>query len=163
MTLSPGLARWALILLAAIVASVPTPAQACTLCSCTSSVSSLSFAAYDPLSPTPRDASALVSLDCTGIVALFGLVEVKAGTGVSGNQLQRTMVRSGKVLNYNIYANSLRTQLLGDGLGSTTTLTSSLNGLLFFSTSMPLYGRVPAGQWVPAGTYSDTVVITVQY
>lgn len=150
-------------LLAACIALLPTPAAACTLCSCTSSVTSLTFATYDPVSSVPRDSSALVSIDCTGIVSLFGLVEVQASPGSSGNKLQRTMVRGGTTLKYNLYADSGRSQILADGQLGTTTLTAPLNGLLFFSTSVPIYGRIPQNQWVAAGTYTDTVVITVQY
>ena len=157
------LGQGALRLLLAIVAMTPAPAEACTLCTCTTSVSSLSFGTYDPVSPVPKDASALVSINCTGVVSLFGLVEVRASSGSSGNSLQRKMVHSASVLNYNLYADASRTRVLADGLAGTTTLTSSLNGLLFFNTSAPLYGRVPPNQWVPSGTYSDTVVITVQY
>jgi spore coat protein U-like protein len=148
---------------ALLLAVMPTAANACTLCSCTASTSSLSFGSYDPAAAAPRDATALVSVDCSGVVALFGLIEIRAGAGTSGNQLQRTLVRSGTALKYNLYADSARTQVLGDGTGSTTTLTASLNGLLLFSTSVPVFGRVPTDQWVPSGTYVDTVVITVQY
>lgn len=72
-------------------------------------------------------------------------------------------MRSGSTLNYNLFANSARTEILADGTGGTTTLTAYLNGLLLFSTSVPVYARIPANQWVTSGTYSDTVVITVQY
>lgn len=157
------LARGALTFLAAIIAVLPTPAAACTLCSCTSSVTSLSFGDYDPVSPVPKDATALVSVDCTGLVSLFGQIEVRASAGVSGDKLQRTLVRGGSVLRYNIYANSARSQVLADGLQGTTTITSPLNGLLFFSTSVPLYGRIQPNQWVSTGTYTDTVVISVEY
>jgi spore coat protein U-like protein len=156
-----SLARRALF--AVLVALLPAAAEACTLCSCTTSVSSLSFGNYDPVSATPRDSTALVSVDCTGLVSLFGLIDIRASAGSSGNQLQRQMRRNGSGLDYNIYADAARTQILGDGQQGTTTVTASLNGLLFFSTSAPLYGRVAQNQWVPSGTYSDTIVITVQY
>ncbi|GAA4011957.1 hypothetical protein GCM10022280_07110 [Sphingomonas swuensis] len=152
-----------LLLLALIVVMLPARAEACTLCSCTTSTSSLAFGAYSPVTASPTDASALVSIDCTGIVSLFGVVEVRASAGGSGSALDRTMARSGSTLRYNIYANSARSLILGDGSSGTTTLTSSLNGLLFFSTAVPVYGRIPAQQWVQSGTYSDTVVITVIY
>lgn len=152
-----------LALAAMLVAAIATPAEACTLCSCTTSTTALNFGNYDPVTASPDDASAAVSIDCSGVVSLFGLVEVKAGTGQSSSFAQRTMRRLGVSLNYNLFANSPRTQILGDGTGGTTTVTSSLNGLLFFSTSVPVYGRAPAGQWVAAGTYTDTIQITVQY
>lgn len=160
---SDSLLRLALPLLAFVTLMLPARAEACTLCSCTTSTSSLAFGTYSPVSASPTDASALVSIDCTGVVSLFGVVEVRASAGSSGSALNRTMARSGSTLRYNLYANSARTLILGDGSGGTSTLTSSLNGLLFFSTTVPVYGRIPAQQWVQSGTYSDTVVITVTY
>lgn len=149
--------------LAFVAANWAAPAQACSLCSCTASVSPVSFGAYDPTAMSPRDGSGLVSVDCTGIVSLFGTVEVTASPGSSGNALQRTMKRGSATLNYNLYANVARTSVFGNGLNGTMTLSSSMTGLLLFSTSMPFYARVPAGQWVGSGTYSDTVVVTVSY
>ncbi|WP_338503728.1 spore coat protein U domain-containing protein [Sphingomonas kaistensis] len=151
------------VLAALILAMLPAAASACISCSCTTSASSLSFGTYDSVSALPRDASALVSIDCNGLVALLGVVEVRVGTGSSNNQLQRTMVQAATGLNYNLYADIARSQILGDGTGGTTTATASLNGLLTSSTVIPVFGRIPAGQWVGSGTYTDTVIITVQY
>lgn len=142
---------------------VAAPAGACTLCSCTASTSALSFGSYSPVTASPKDATTQVQVDCTGAVALLGTVQVQASAGGSGNALQRRMTFVGNSLAYNIYADSARTQILGSGTGGTTTINTPLNGSLFFSTSAAVYGRVPAGQWVASGTYTDTIVITVQY
>lgn len=153
--------RWCL--LALLAAMMPAAAQACTLCSCTTSTTSLSFGSYTPVSAAPTDATAQVSINCSGLVSLFGLVEIRASPGGSGDPLQRRMAQGAATLRYNLFTNSARTQILGDGSGSTTTITTSLNGLLLFSTSAPVYGRIPARQWSASGTYADTVVITVVY
>ncbi|UUR06833.1 Csu type fimbrial protein [Sphingomonas glaciei] len=155
------LLRWCLLAFAA--AMIPAAAQACTLCSCTASTTALSFGSYSPVTASPTDASASVSINCTGLVSLFGLVEIRASAGTSGTALQRTMEHNGSTLRYNLFANSARTEVLADGTGGTTTITTPLNGLLFFSTVAPVYARVPASQWVASGTYGDTVIITVQY
>lgn len=121
------------------------------MCSCTASTSALSFGSYSPVTASPKDATTQVQVDCTGAVALLGTVQVQASAGGSGNALQRRMTSVGNSLAYNIYADSARTQILGSGTGATTTINTPLNGLLFFSTSAAVYGRVPAGQWVASG------------
>ncbi|NJC04376.1 spore coat protein U-like protein [Sphingomonas kaistensis] len=158
---SARLLRWCL--LAILAAMLPAAAQACTLCSCTTSSTSLSFGSYSPVTASPTDATAQVSINCTGVVSLFGQVEITASPGASGAALQRTMSHGGSTLRYNLYADPGRTQVLADGTGGTTTIATPLNGLLVFSTSAPVYGRITAGQWVASGSYADTIVITVQY
>lgn len=155
--------RAATIFLALGLVLIATPAEACTLCSCTASTSAVSFGTYDPVSASARDATGAVQVDCTGVVSLLGTVDIRASAGGSGNFLQRRLSRSGATLNYNLYADATRTRIFGDGSSGTSTLSAPLNGLLFFSTSVPVYGRLPAGQWVASGTYTDTVVITVVY
>jgi len=105
--------------LAFIALAWATPASACTLCSCSATASAISFGTYNPASNSPLDASGTVAVNCSGIVSLFGWVEVRAGAGHSGTALQRTMTRSGSSLRYNLFTNSARTQVFGDGSGGT--------------------------------------------
>lgn len=142
---------------------VAAPAGACTLCSCTASTSAISFGSYNPVAAAPRDATTQVTVDCTGAVALLGVVQVQASAGGSGNVLQRRMAFGSNSLNYNLFVDAARTLILGDGVGGTSTIATPLNGLLSFSTSAPVYARVPAGQWVASGIYTDTIIVTVQY
>jgi len=70
-------------------------------------------------------------------------------------------------LSYNLYFDAAFTQIRGDGTGGsqvgggTLTLTPSSR-----TQSVPastIYGRIPAGQDVAAGNYSDTIIVTVTY
>lgn len=143
--------------------SVPRPAHACTLCSCSATATSTSFGTYDPTATAPTDTSGTVSVNCTGVVALLGTVEVAASAGSSGNVAQRTMRQGVNSLNYNLYVNPARSIVFGDGTAGTQTITRPLNGLLIFGQTVFFYGRIPARQWARAGTYTDSIVITVTY
>lgn len=67
-------------------------------------------------------------------------------------------------IEYNLYTDSTRTTLWGDGSAGTSYVSDGyLLGLLTVSRNYPVYGRVPAGQNLPAGVYSDVVVVTVDY
>jgi spore coat protein U-like protein len=65
-------------------------------------------------------------------------------------------------LRYNVYLDPAKTTVWGDGTQGTQFF-SIRNPSLRDRTTVPIYGRVPAGQDVGAGTYADTLVITVNY
>ncbi len=160
------LVRLVAVLLAVGLATgiaLPGPARACTLCSCSVSTTGVSFGTYDPTSAAPGDASGTVAVNCTGVVSLFGSVEISASAGASGNAAQRSLRQGAEALNYNLYVDPARSVVFGNGAGGTQTITAPLNGLLLFNQNAPIYGRIPARQWARTGSYSDTIVITIVY
>jgi len=71
-------------------------------------------------------------------------------------------------LNYNLFLDTARTSIWGNGLSGTGIATASLtvgpgvgNGTRI--AQFPVYGRVPALQVVGMGAYSDTIVVTVTF
>lgn len=147
----------------AVGLTAPTPARACTLCSCSATTTGVNFGSYDPTVTSPNDASGTVTINCTGVVALFGTVEVAASPGSSGVAAQRTMRSGGNALNYNLYVDPARSIIFGNGTGGTQRITRPLNGLLVFGQSVFFYGRIPPRQWARAGTHTDSIVITITY
>jgi spore coat protein U-like protein len=67
------------------------------------------------------------------------------------------MNRSGERLNYDLYFNSTRTQIWGDGTAGTVVWST---GFLSGTRSHTVYGRIPALQNVTIGAYTDTVIVT---
>jgi len=151
--------------LAAIVVglALSSPAAACTLCSCTASASGFSFGNYDPSASSPNDTSGTVTLNCTGVVSLMGTIDIAASPGTSGDATARQMAQGGDRLNYNLYTGSNRISIWGTGVNGTSTISATLNGLLVFSQSVTVYGRLPAHQWVKAGAYADSIIVTITY
>ncbi len=79
--------------------------------------------------------------------------------GTNGTSTARKLANgSGGLLNYGIYRDSARTQNFGQGVDSRL-ITPSASG----TGTVSVYGRIPAGQSVAAGTYTDTVVITLDF
>jgi spore coat protein U-like protein len=69
-------------------------------------------------------------------------------------------------LNYNLYYDAAFTQIRGDGTGGTQTGGASLtvsSGARTASTTSVIYGRIPAAQSPNPGTYSDTILVTINY
>lgn len=65
---------------------------------------------------------------------------------------------SGGLLNYAIFKDSARTQNFGQGVEGRLVAPPATG-----TGAVAVYGRIPAGQAVAAGTYTDTVVITLDF
>jgi spore coat protein U-like protein len=136
--------------------------------SCTVSVSGgVAFGVYNPLSALPTDSTGTVDATCTS--TNFGTTNVNItssySTGSSGTYSMRTLRSGGNVLGYNLYFDAAHTQIRGDGTGGSGMggATMRLRRNQTQSTSSPIHGRIPAGQDVAPGAYSDLIVVTITY
>lgn len=134
--------------------------------SCSVSTAPVSFGIYNPLSSSPDTATGTVSVTCT--VALFAVWEswtIALSQGNSGNFNSRSMLNGSSVLSYNLYTSAAYTTVWGDGSGSTAEVSSPPTLLATGNTSVsyPVYGLIPAGQDRAAGTFMDTITVTVNY
>ena len=83
-------------------------------------------------------------------------IQLNQGNASSYNPRQ---LRSGPdSLNYNLYLDAAGQFIWGDTTGGTSAYTSTvLNG------NVTIYGRIPARQNVKVGTYTDTIVVTINF
>jgi spore coat protein U-like protein len=125
---------------------------------CTVSTTSVSFGSYDVFASTPTDSTGTVSFTCTGNVD----VTVRLSKGGSSTFNPRTMNGGNDTLNYNLYKDAARTTVWGDGTGSTSTYTQ-LGVPNNTAQNLTIYGRIPAAQDVRAGTYTDSVTVTIDF
>lgn len=124
----------------------------------------LSFGMYDILSVEDTEATAGFTISCNSVRAPDSVpVQVLLSAGGSGNSSQRFMLGSvsGAVLYYNLYLNAARSTVFGDGSDGSGTLTNSVNKSTPWTVTV--YGRIPALQNVPIGTYTDSLTITILY
>jgi spore coat protein U-like protein len=157
-----------ILVLAPVLGAVPAAAAtagssfsvtATVLASCiVASTGTLGFGNYTASSSTPDDAQTSVNVTCssglTYTIALDG--------GQSANVAARAMVDSGAhSLTYALYTTNGYSTIWGDGTGSTSTRGGTGSGS---AQNFQIYGRVPVGQYVAAGTgYADVVNVTVTY
>jgi spore coat protein U domain-containing protein, fimbrial subunit CupE1/2/3/6 len=116
----------------------------------------LGFGALSPLAD--NDAQTNITWQCT---TGFNTV-IKLGGGGTGNIGARAMGGAGS-LPYQLYTDSGRTSVFGDG---TTGSTVAVSGVGYSSTgNVPVYGRVLQANAAvaSAGAYSDTVQITIVF
>jgi spore coat protein U-like protein len=127
---------------------------------CSISTTAVAFGSYDPVvthASAPLDGTGTVIVACTkGAVATVGL-----GLGNNVNGSTRRLKDSGtNYLTYELYRDSGRTTVWGN----------SGSGLLApgaapskTARTFTVYGRVASNQDIPAGSYADTVVATVNF
>jgi spore coat protein U-like protein len=133
--------------------------QAVINAACNVSATTLNFGNYDPTSGTALNGTSTVNVYCTSGTPYTTSLNV--GTG-GGSFVTRTIASGGNALNYNLYRDSARSQVWGDGSGATFTVAGTGAGLL---TASPLtvYGEVTSGQDKPPGTYTSVITVTVTY
>ena len=127
---------------------------------CVVTTSPVAFGNIDVTLNQDIDNTGGISVTCTSGTAWAA--SANAGAGGTANLANREMVNGVNTLNYALYTDAGRTAIWGDGVeGATSTITGTGTGAAQAST---IYARVPAGQTgLPAGSYNDTVVVTVTY
>jgi spore coat protein U-like protein len=124
---------------------------------CTVTVADLGFGTVSTLA-SAISGSTTGSVSCTGIGAYA--ISFDAGTG-GGTLASRKMSNGTSLITYNIYADSGRTSILGDGTGSTTAISGTSTG---GADSFSVYGRVDSSQNPKTlGAYSSNIVATVSF
>jgi spore coat protein U-like protein len=63
-------------------------------------------------------------------------------------------------LRFNLYRDSARQEIWGDGTGNTFVVTGTGTGNII---SFTVYGRIPGGQRIPAELYSDQINVIVEW
>jgi len=123
---------------------------------CTISAGTLAFGAYDPVvanASANLDQTSTISVACTkGATASVALDN---GSNFSGGRRMKSGTTD--FLGYEMYSDSGRATVWNSTAPVAYTATSKA------ASSLTVYGRVAAGQDVPAGSYSDTVIATVTF
>jgi len=120
----------------------------------------LSFVNYLSTAGAPLDTQGSVSYRCD---AQLTPITIDLSAGGASSALSRRMVGpSSATLAYNLYLDAARLLVWGNGLSGTSRY-GPLLPVNAVDVTVPIYGRIPAGQAVPAGSYSDTVVVTFTF
>jgi spore coat protein U-like protein len=142
-------------------------AQAAVAFTCTVSATGVAFGTYNPLNPAGDSAVGSWTVICNAIGSGSATVAgtLTLSTGSSGNYATRTMLSGTNTLKYNIYLTSGHTQVIGDG--SAGTFAPSDSGTVtagqVYQVTGSMYGFMPALQDIPAGNYTDSIIVTVTY
>ncbi len=126
---------------------------------CTITLTPMSFGNYDSLIAASLDSTGDVSVSCDSGTPFT--VKIDAGSNTRGTFSPRKMRTStGATLGYNLYRDVARTELWGDGTNNTFVQSGTGTGA---AEGLTVYGRLPGGQKVPIGLYTDMVTVTVEW
>ncbi len=149
-------------LAAAWLAASAAPADAVT---CTVSATAAAFGTYNVFSGTPTDTSATIQTSCNAAVSIAVSYTLSLSAG-NGSYSQRAMMNGPGTLRYNLFTNSARSTVWGDGTAGTSTETDGylLAALTPVTRTYTAYGRIPAGQTtVIPGAFADALLVTLTY
>lgn len=124
--------------------------------SCTVSSTGVSFGSYDVFSGSSLDSTGNISFSCTKNNVN---VTITLNTGGSGIFSPRRMGGPDS-LDYNLYTDAARSTIWGDGTSGTSPHMQS-SGPKDSTNNVTVYGRVFAGQDVSAGSYGDSITVTI--
>jgi len=126
---------------------------------CSVSANPVNFGPVDTLSSSPVLGSGSVEVTCTNGTGWSASADAGEGSGASFDT--RRLTSSGNTIDYTLYRDAARTQIWGDGSGSTFTVAGTGSGS---QQSFTVWGRIPGGQSsAPAGSYTDRVNVTITY
>jgi spore coat protein U-like protein len=152
----------------ALLAFAPA-ALAAAVCTITSST--LAFGNYDVLDPAPTDSTTGITIICVrnpppAFETVSYTLTLSVGGGTYAN---RTMANGANTIGYNLYTSPTMTPatIWGDGTGGSTVVAASMLPLSGQNririATHTIYGRIPARQDVRVGTYTGSVVLTMNY
>ena len=148
-----------------VTGSLPVSATVANSC-VISSVNAIAFGAYDPANANasaPLKATGAVNVTCTKGGSVSVALDQGANPTASSTCVApaRQMKDSGTdVLAYSIYSDSADTKAWGCDATNEVSFTSAS---VSTPTALSTYGSIPAAQDVPAGSYNDTVTVTVSF
>ena len=130
---------------------------------CLITAGALGFGTYDPVSAnasSPLDGSATLTVTCTqGAAAKIMLGQgAHQDSGSTDGTPIRRMMSGSTYLSYQLYKDVAGGVVWGNTDGTHVAYTGTGS-----SGSVSVYGRVAAGQNVPAGSYTDTVLATINF
>ncbi|MGH7084442.1 MAG: Csu type fimbrial protein [Acetobacteraceae bacterium] len=128
--------------------------SAAVVATCTVSANPLAFGNYSGVAVAQQTT---LLVQCTP--STHYNVGLNAGTGSGATTTTRVMTGGPGTLDYQLFQNVAHTINWGNTLG-TDTASGEGNG---HSQTLAVYGRIPAGQFPPIGSYADTVTVTVTY
>ncbi len=161
---------WVALIVGGLVAGMATPGFAQTgnanlavgarvVKNCSITTTAVAFGAYDP-----AVTNATTSLDGTGTVVVACTkgagTRISLGRGANASGVTRRMRGAAAVLVYELYKNAGRTMVWRSGAANGLTIPVAPSRA---ARTFTVYGRVPAGQDVVAGSYTDTVVATINF
>jgi spore coat protein U-like protein len=130
---------------------------------CLFGAGTLNFGTYTPGSGTAATGTTTLNVNCTKTTTYT--VTFNAGSTTGGTVAQRLLANGANTLQYNLYTTNTYATIYGDGTGGTANVTGAGSGV-GTANAVTIYGQLPDNafnQNAAAGTYTDTITMTITY
>lgn len=163
----PVVLRWLALPLLWALLSTGAQAQTCAVVA-----TPLAFGAYVSPGGARVDSQAGVTVTCTPAYLLLACnvsYTLSLSHGSAGSPGNRQMAAGSGRLGYGLFNDAARTSPWGDGGAGGPGVGGGIGTSLLGLVCLPghrnhtIHARIPAGQSVPAGAYSDQVLLTITY
>jgi spore coat protein U-like protein len=145
-----------------IFAVLPLLIAGKSFAACSVSTTPVSFGSYDVLLPGATDATGSISFVCDETPPPDVTVAIGQSPNSGGFDPRQMKLTGGTdLLNYNLYTDATYTSIWGDGTGGT--VTRSQRAPRNKTITFQVYGRIPPSQDVSAGSYNDTLTVTITW
>jgi len=138
--------------------TAPLNVSAEVAANCRIAISNLAFGAYDPLAvhaTQQLDGAADVTMLCTR--SSRASITIDIGRNAVGST--RSLAGTDQHVTYQLYRDSSRTQAWGGGTDGLQYVSEGIHK----PQQLTVYGRIPPGQEVASGVYTDVVTATVDF
>ncbi|WP_439816201.1 Csu type fimbrial protein [Zavarzinia sp. CC-PAN008] len=125
---------------------------------CAVNAADLNFGTYSINSSAPLTATSTIGVTCTTGTAYSVKLDGGAQGNVTGRQMS-DLTDPAKRLSYQLYSDVAYTVVWGDGTNGTAQAGTGSGS----TQSLTVRGRIPAQQAASAGSYRDTITVTVTY
>jgi spore coat protein U domain-containing protein, fimbrial subunit CupE1/2/3/6 len=135
---------------------------ATVLSTCSASAATLAFPNYTP-GGGPQIGNTTISVKCTKNTPFTVALNVGSTTGDAFTQ--RLMASGANTLQYNLFTTAALATVFGDGTPGSQTVTGTGLGVAT-AAAVQVFGQLPdsaTNQAAVAGSYSDTITVTVTY
>lgn len=123
--------------------------------SCSVSAADVAFGTYDPT--LGNTAQATITANCTPATDYSIALDFGGAADVNSRVMDGP---NSNTLSYQLYQDLARTTVWGTGADVNNDITTTGTGL---DVSHIVYGSLPSGQNVEAGSYTDTITVTLTY
>jgi len=131
---------------------------------CNVSATGVAFGRYDVFSPVPLDATGSVTVWCDEVPPPDVVVAIGPSAVSRGFNPRRMRNAAGPdTLAYNLFTTAAMSTVWGDGTAGTSTVVLRRVRRNRPPVTAVVYGRIPPMQDVSAGSYSDTITVTITW
>lgn len=127
---------------------------------CTVSAIPVQFGQYITIEASPVDAIGSVNVSCGSSTPFTVKLDAGENSYSSFHPRKLRSASSGATLNYNLYLDSARTKVWGDGTNNTFIRSGIGIGT---SQQFSIYGRIPGSQNVSVGSFNDSVTVILEW